>query len=527
MTSAEVIIEASPPVIQPRVSGLGLSPPAGTSSMTGSEGGSGVNGVRGRSRSVRDDRLLAQYMQVRRLGCQACPFECTSPDELLHHVKRNHLPPGEPGVHAKSLTTPPGRGQSTPSEVRANGLPWPKAPKSGPLGVTRHALRSPGAKIRCSYPNCSYRFAEEELKIHSACHTTPGLETHDPGQTPAFRCCKCEWTGLKWRKCAMHLWANHGIDIDLLSCSVCQKFKTVYPAQLENHHETVHGPRKILSSSSGVQTFAAVSPPGNPGPTQHLRPEARNSVSEPYPEIKKKKQCDICSKYFSDSKSLKKHVQAVHSKLKPYICQICNHQSARKTMLEMHMRQHTGEKPYSCEECPFRTGDHNSLRRHKMRHTGQRPYKCPLCEYSCIQSSPFKQHIERKHPEEGQSAVYYCNACQFKSVNRDLYFDHIQSHTKDATKSTSERVQSSSLSSWVPHKGTRKLNEKVTIVRVQNSKKRSAAHHKHSSLRRSQDGKPINASRQSEMDIDESHALVEDDDSLHATHDLGGTTIPA
>ena len=35
-----------------------------------------------------------------------------------------------------------------------------------------------------------------------------------------------------------------------------------------------------------------------------------------------KKQCELCDKFFSDSKCLKKHIQAVHSKLKPYICQV-------------------------------------------------------------------------------------------------------------------------------------------------------------------------------------------------------------
>merc|ERR1712109_397551 len=81
-----------------------------------------------------------------------------------------------------------------------------------------------------------------------------------------------------------------------------------------------------------------------------------------------KKQCEICEKFFADSKCLKKHVQAVHSKLKPYSCRICNHQCARRAMLEMHMRKHTGEKPYKCSQCP----------------------------YASIQSAAFKRHVENK-----------------------------------------------------------------------------------------------------------------------------------
>lgn len=82
------------------------------------------------------------------------------------------------------------------------------------------------------------------------------------------------------------------------------------------------------------------------------------------------KKCDICGKTYANSKCLKSHIQAVHSKLRPYVCNVCGHSSARKAMLQMHLRQHTGDKPFSCELCEYKSGDHNTLRRHIMQHTG-------------------------------------------------------------------------------------------------------------------------------------------------------------
>ena len=55
------------------------------------------------------------------------------------------------------------------------------------------------------------------------------------------------------------------------------------------------------------------------------------------PNWARPKQCELCKQTFSDSKSLKKHVQAVHSQLKPYICQICGFQSSRKASARVHL----------------------------------------------------------------------------------------------------------------------------------------------------------------------------------------------
>ena len=58
----------------------------------------------------------------------------------------------------------------------------------------------------------------------------------------------------------------------------------------------------------------------------HMTGEQRAGGSSAPPLWYTKKRCEICDKFFSDSKCLKKHIQAVHSKLKPYICHVCNHQ---------------------------------------------------------------------------------------------------------------------------------------------------------------------------------------------------------
>lgn len=76
--------------------------------------------------------------------------------------------------------------------------------------------------------------------------------------------------------------------------------------------------------------------------------------------------------------------------------------------------------------CNYTASDHNTLRRHRMRHTGEKPYKCQYCTYSCIQAISLKTHLKNKHP--GCEGIYSCDVCQYHTVNKSHWLNHLEDH---------------------------------------------------------------------------------------------------
>lgn len=162
----------------------------------------------------------------------------------------------------------------------------------------------------------------------------------------------------------MHIKHHFFSDIGLFTCKICKAYKSATMVKLLTHMR-VHSETREYECSECGKCFKQASQLRNHR-VMHLDRKTLE-VTRWYTS----KKCDICGKTYANSKCLKNHIQAVHSKLRPYVCSVCGHASARKAMLQMHFRQHTGDKPFNCEICDYKTGDHNTLRRHIMQHTGK------------------------------------------------------------------------------------------------------------------------------------------------------------
>lgn len=255
---------------------------------------------------------------------------------------------------------------------------------------------------KCPHPCCKVKFQDPELlTYHLSCHSDIG-----------FHCCECGEKFFSWRPLSSHIWRIHKIDTGLYSCDKCD-YKTYSLAKLNNIHKFIHSDAKNFSCDKCNKAFK-----NNKQLRNHKL--VHKDKSEKLVHV-----CEECTKSFANRRQLRIHMDYVHKKLRPFLCNFCGYKGSSRSSLKMHIRQHTGEKPFSCTSCSYTTSDHNSLRRHTLRHTGQKPYKCSYCSYACIQSSTYKTHLKTKHPGMEKDLMFTCIECQFRSVNKDMYISHM------------------------------------------------------------------------------------------------------
>lgn len=256
--------------------------------------------------------------------------------------------------------------------------------------------------FRCSHQDCNQHFSSEQLlKYHRKCHSA----------NESLVCPECRSEEYKsFNTLHTHLWRAHKVDMELYSCELCD-FKTPILSRLKNFHAKIHSEEKKYKCNFTKcgKSFKNSKQLKNHSQTHKTRVKVLKVVKETIPvenDCLKRMQCSECGKGFSSESGL-----YIHS-----------------------MEHKIDEKKFNCEECDYSTNDHNSIRRHKSQHSQVHQYKCPgpACEYTSIQSSTYRKHLEKQHPELAESLLFKCGFCKFTTISKAKYDGHLVKHCVSA-----------------------------------------------------------------------------------------------
>lgn len=166
-----------------------------------------------------------------------------------------------------------------------------------------------------------------QVKLQDLSKMNYHISTHI---TDGFKCLECNQTFAFWKPLTGHLWRVHKIDMELYACDMCD-YKTFSLGKLNNIHKLIHSDVKAFSCSVCQKAFKN---------SKQLR---NHKITHKERSKKSVHLCEVCNKTFFNKRQLRVHMDGVHKKIKPFLCNYCGYKGASKSALKMHIRQHTGE----------------------------------------------------------------------------------------------------------------------------------------------------------------------------------------
>ena len=109
--------------------------------------------------------------------------------------------------------------------------------------------------------------------------------------------------------------------------------------------------------------------------------------------------CPTCGQTFTQKGHLDRHIREVHQKLKPHKCDECGKEFGQRQNLKTHTKTvHQGVKPHKCNECGKEFGEPQNLKRHTDTvHQGLKPFACQICGKTFGHKHNMNRHVKAVH----------------------------------------------------------------------------------------------------------------------------------
>lgn len=175
-----------------------------------------------------------EFERVSCFKCPKCEFVSLVKNKILDHLKQEHK--CEP-IKSSNTTESGVVFHDDINDVD----PCPQSDNEEILeDVVCDSSNKASNGFTCSNNNCSVHLEiESNAQYHMKCH----FES-------SFRCPECGENKSTWKTMTMHLWKDHSINLELLSCHLCS-YKTGKKELLKFHVKTHSDQRTCLCDECG------------------------------------------------------------------------------------------------------------------------------------------------------------------------------------------------------------------------------------------------------------------------------------